>query len=56
MLHIIGVIFKILGIILLVLIGLLLAILLSVLLVPVRYSGEGKKAGEALYGKESQIL
>lgn len=51
MLHIIGVIFKILGIILLVLIGLLLAILLSVLLVPVRYSGEGKKAGEALYGK-----
>ncbi len=51
MLHIIGVILKILGIILLVSVGMILFLLVSILLVPIEYGGCGEKTESKMEGK-----
>lgn len=51
MLHIIGIVLKILGIILLTFVGITLFLIVSVLLVPVRYQGYGEKTESKMEGK-----
>ena len=51
MLHIIGLILKILGIILLVILGFLLFLILSLLFVPFGYKGNGEKSGDTISAK-----
>lgn len=53
MLHILGIILKIIGILLLVLLGLILAIILAVLFVPVGYKLQGEKSAKEISGKAS---
>lgn len=53
MLHILGIILKIIGILLLVILGLILAIILAVLFVPIGYRLQGERTAREISGKAS---